>query len=207
MIVLLVAGGPDVPSEATIARLAEESDLVIACDSGALHLIRAGILPDLLTGDLDSLAEAELTRLETSGVRVVRHPTEKDETDLDLGIAAALAAGADELVAVGIAGGSPDHYAAALGSLARADGVRRHLVGDGWDGDMLGPGESASIDGDRQFSLVAVLRATVDIAGAQWALDGGVLEPLDSLGVGNRALSQGAEASVRSGTVLLVRRG
>lgn len=203
---LICAGGPDVCSSERLESLAASAQIVIACDSGANHLIAAGVQPDLLVGDLDSLEAEKVATLRASGVRIDAHPAEKDVTDFDLGLDAALVAGADSIVSTGIGGGTPDHFVASLGSLSRLEGARRAVVGASWDGEVLGAGEVSAVDAGVTFSLVALEPAQVDIEGAHWELVSGELEPLGSLGVGNRALPGGASIRVHSGTVLLIRR-
>ena len=52
-VLLVLAGEP--PDESLLAWRAEEADFVIAVDGGMNALIHAGIQPDLLVGDFDSL--------------------------------------------------------------------------------------------------------------------------------------------------------
>ena len=51
---IIISAGDFVPVEIPI----EDGDYVIACDAGFLHAREVGILPDLIVGDFDSLAEA-----------------------------------------------------------------------------------------------------------------------------------------------------
>ena len=53
-------------------------DTVIAADGGYESLMRIGVRPDLLIGDLDSLG------YEPNDVEILRYPVEKDETDTAL---------------------------------------------------------------------------------------------------------------------------
>ena len=95
--VLVVTGGP-LPW--ATGRL-PEADMVIAADRGADNAIALGLTVDLLVGDLDSVSEETLAACHT----VVQHPIDKDVTDLELALAAAVDAGA------GVARASvyPDH--------------------------------------------------------------------------------------------------
>ena len=67
-----------------------QADLIIAADGGTRHALSAGVLPQVVIGDLDSLAEADREQLDRSGVQLIVYPTHKDYTDLEL--AAALCA-------------------------------------------------------------------------------------------------------------------
>ena len=119
---LVVLGGDPLGSEAWLAGLAKRSDIVIAADGGAARLDRAGRRPDLVVGDLDSLALAAKTDLERQGVAFEVHPNEKDMTDAELALDAAVKRGADEIQVVGAFGGSRlDHMVGNLMLLANED--------------------------------------------------------------------------------------
>ena len=87
-------GTPDPPG--LLRRAAGRADLIVAADGGALHAMGAGIIPDLVVGDLDSLGEQEARRMEERGVPVERHPAAKDKMDGHLAILAAAKRGATE---------------------------------------------------------------------------------------------------------------
>ena len=56
-----------------------KGDFVIAADGGYDRLLSMGITPDLLIGDLDSIS-ADVP----SGIKLLKHEVEKDETDMHL---------------------------------------------------------------------------------------------------------------------------
>lgn len=84
-------------------------DILIAVDGGLRHLTGLGLTPDLILGDLDSADPARVAELEAQGVPVRRYPPEKDETDLELGIEAALEQGAKTLWIAAALGDRLDH--------------------------------------------------------------------------------------------------
>lgn len=119
---LVVLDGDPLGSDAWLAGLAKHSDVVVAADGGAARLDRAGRRPDLVVGDLDSLAPAAKKDLERQGVAFEVHPDEKEETDAELALDAAVKRGADEILVVGAFGGSRlDHMAGNLLLLAHED--------------------------------------------------------------------------------------
>ena len=116
---LVVLDGDPLGSEAWLAALAARSDVVIAADGGTARLDRAGRRPDLVVGDLDSIAPELKRELERQGVTFEVHPTEKDMTDAELAIDAAVKRGADEILVVGAFGGRRlDHMVGNLMLLA-----------------------------------------------------------------------------------------
>lgn len=92
--------------------------MVIAADGGAVHAQSLGLRVDRWVGDGDSISPGLLGLLEAAGVEILRAPTEKDETDAELALLAAIAAGADEISIVGALGGArTDHALANVGLL------------------------------------------------------------------------------------------
>ena len=100
--------------------------LVIAADQGLRHLEAAGIAPDLIVGDFDSLGTVP------QGANVIRHPVEKDDTDMMLAVKTGLERGCRTFVLYGGLGGRLDHTYAnfqTLTYLARRGAVG-YLVGE-----------------------------------------------------------------------------
>ena len=119
---LVVLDGEPLGSEAWLAGLAKDADVVIGADGGALRLGAAGLRPDLVVGDLDSLSADARRDLETAGVTFEVHPDEKDQTDAELALDAAVTRGADEIVVVGaFAGARLDHMVGNVLLLAHED--------------------------------------------------------------------------------------
>jgi thiamine pyrophosphokinase len=122
MVALILADG-DVPArrilDATWPGWDAAVDLVIAADGGARHAAGLGVGVDLWVGDGDSIGEEALALLAASGVPVERSRPDKDESDTELAIKAAVGRGADGIVILGALGGSRiDHALANIGLLS-----------------------------------------------------------------------------------------
>jgi thiamine pyrophosphokinase len=101
---------------------AEPGAIVIAADGGARHAAALGLAIDAWVGDGDSLGDDGIAELAVAGIPIERAPAEKDETDTELAVLAALRRGADTLAIVGALGGPRlDHALANLGLLALPD--------------------------------------------------------------------------------------
>ena len=115
---LIVLGG-DLPSPPLLRRCASEAELTIAADRGLEAFEAAGVLPDLLLGDMDSVSAGTLARREGS-TEMERLPCEKDDTDGGHAMEVALSRGATEITILGALGGRMDHALANLMLLKRA---------------------------------------------------------------------------------------
>lgn len=80
------------------------ADLVVAADGGTRHCLALGLRPDVVIGDFDSLEPELLACLEADGVRLLRYPPNKDETDLELAFLHALGAGMQQIIVLGALG-------------------------------------------------------------------------------------------------------
>src|SRR5262245_7771279 len=109
----IVFAGSGVVAPGVRAQLPGGAD-VIAADSGLGGAHGLGVRVDLLVGDLDSVDAAAVEAAEADGTTVQRHPPEKDATDLELAIDAAVARGARRVTVVDGGGERLDHL---LGNL------------------------------------------------------------------------------------------
>ena len=119
MRIFLIGGSPEAQPPARLAPAPGE--LVIAADHGAAHARAWGWPLHLLVGDLDSLGAEESALVTASGVPVITAPAAKDETDLELALAHALARGASEIIICAALGGRSDHMLANVLLLARPE--------------------------------------------------------------------------------------
>jgi thiamine pyrophosphokinase len=78
---------------------------VIAADGGAELAKPLGLRVDLAVGDFDSISPETLA----AAARVERHPPDKDATDLELALEAALLLEPERVLVLGGAGGRLDH--------------------------------------------------------------------------------------------------
>jgi thiamine pyrophosphokinase len=87
-IVIIANGIP--PAQRDIERWLRNNDLLMCADGGAKAALEHGLSPQHVIGDFDSLTAVELSELQRRGAMLHRHPTHKDETDLELALLMAL---------------------------------------------------------------------------------------------------------------------
>ena len=101
-----------------LANLRDRPPLLIAADSGLHAVLDRGWTPDLVIGDLDSATAAAVETARSAGAAVETADIGKDETDLELALAAAITRGATDLRIVVRSDGRLDHQLANLAVLA-----------------------------------------------------------------------------------------
>jgi len=200
---LLLLGGEG-PRRAQLEAALRGAELVVAADSGFDLALRLGILPDLLVGDLDSVAASpELAAFPRERVR--RFPRDKDETDAELGLRLFAERGFDRVVLAGGGGGRLDHLLAVVALFERdrppaAWYTARERV--------------ERVDGEAVLAGCRGLRVSLfplggpagglSSEGLKWPLDG--LEwPRGYGGVSNLVTNDCARVRVRRGSLLLIR--
>ncbi len=189
----LVAG--DRPLPATVEDLANDA-LVIGADGGGERLLAAGIEPDVVVGDLDSLSAVAQKQFSD---RLVRDSA-PDSSDLEKAVAWARTEGANDIVVIGWSGGRLDHTLAAL-ALA-FEGAQLH------DDRFLVTAVAGSAEITAQpgtlFSLMALPEAVVSVNGARWNLE---QEPLTmgARGLHNEVAAGGrVQVECHTGKLLLL---
>ncbi len=180
---------------------------VIAADSGMRHAETLRITPELWTGDFDSVSDG----LSEAFAHVPRevHPRDKDKTDGDIAIEAALGLGATSLVLVGAFGGArPDHGYLHLTQAVRLAeaGVPTLLTSGAQEGQPLTTGRRHSFDyaEGTLFSILAFTALSgLTVEGAKWPLDAVEVPFGSSLTLSNEVRGQLA-VTLRQGRALII---
>ncbi|MEO5900492.1 MAG: thiamine diphosphokinase [Ilumatobacteraceae bacterium] len=212
--VVVVIGGGGLLARANV--LVEPDAVVIAADSGLDRAREAGLTPDVLVGDLDSISAGGRMWAYAHDVEIHEFPTDKDVTDTGLALSvAAGTAGATDLLLLGGDGDRLDHTLGsviALGApeLARLESVRA-LIG-ATRIHVLHPGRSVALLDElpgTTFSLLALHGSCtgVTIADARWPLTDATLPPASTVGISNETSDQPGQAtqiSVAGGVLTVV---
>jgi thiamine pyrophosphokinase len=183
--------------------------MVVAADGGARLAAACGLVPDLVVGDLDSLPAAEVDRLQARGTAIERANPEKDETDLELALLAAVRRGATWLRIFGGAGGRVDQALAniTLLTLPVLAGRDVRLVTGRQTLWLIGPGEHR-LDGQvgDTVSLVPLAGDAhgVRTAALRYPLNDETLRFGPARGVSNVIAGADASVTLREGLLVVV---
>jgi len=156
-----------------------------------------------IVGDFDSLGRLP------EGSNVIRHPVEKDDTDMMLAVKTGLDRGCGVFLLYGGLGGRLDHTYANLQTL-------EYLALRGASGFLLGDGMAVTVLHEASLSFPAGRRGTlsvfcpgggargVTLTGLHYPLRDAVLTSSFPLGVSNEFTGAPARVSVREGSLLLM---
>lgn len=109
---LIVGSGSEL-NEELMNKHCSWADFVIAADGGLMHLKKAGHTPNALLGDFDSIPDAILHDIKVrKDVEIIKFPTNKDYTDMELAIDFAIERGASHIAILGASGTRLDHTTA-----------------------------------------------------------------------------------------------
>jgi thiamine pyrophosphokinase len=206
--VLVVAGGPanrpptlEIPSGAP----------VVAADSGVDRALALGLRVDIAVGDFDSVSADGLEVVRSAGARIERHPPEKDATDLELALDAALSLGPRRILVLGSDAGRLDHLLSTFLLLGSTGFGSCELDA------ALGATVAHVIRSERRFTGVAGELVSlfalhgpakgVTTEGLSYPLRGETLEPGSSRGVSNVFAAPEAHITLEQGVLLAVRPG
>ena len=208
-LVVVVAGG-EAPQREALPAIPSGTP-VVAADSGLEHARELGLEVTIAVGDFDSASPEAVAAAEASGTRIERHSTEKDATDLELALDAALELRPRRVVVLAGIGDRLDHLFSAFLLLAspRYAGVeldahvgraRAHVI----RGERTLSGQPGEL-----LSLFALHGSAVGVRtdGLAYPLDGETLEPGSSRGVSNVFASARATIAVKRGVLVAIRPG
>lgn len=208
---MIVVSGGATPHSITKARLPqfETAPFVIAADGGLDAALALGLGVDLVVGDLDSVDREQLTAL-SPAVGMESAPVDKDQTDMELALRAAIKRGADAIVVIDAARGRIDHFLATTLLYCHRD-FRDATIDACVDGARF-----SVVHSDRPRQLCASPGAVITLLpingdahgvctnGLKYALDGETLFASSPRGVSNVAADETVTVALRAGTLLLI---
>ncbi len=205
-VVLFVNG--ELRSPAHVLAQVESSDYLIAVNGGLQHIKNLGLTPDLIIGDLDSALKADIQEYRSQGIDIKQYPEDKDETDLEIALDAALTLNPTTIWVVAALGKRIDQTLANIFLLTRSDleGFDVHLV-DGQSDVFLVRGTSR-INGNpgQRVSLLPINgpAKVIHTNGLKYPLDNETLYPDKTRGISNEMTASSAAIAIQKGLLLCI---
>ncbi|MCV0394200.1 MAG: thiamine diphosphokinase [Rhizobiaceae bacterium] len=201
---LILLGGELTPTDRLSRQIAGAR--IIAADSGIAHAGSLGVEPELWVGDFDSTTPQMATRYES--VPRQAFPSDKDLTDGEIAIDAALALGAGSILLAGAFGGArADHaYLHLAAGLRLAERGIPTLLTDGrQEGCAILQGMTEFGYAPGTIFSVACFSdlSGLSISGAKWPLDRVEVPFGSSLTLSNEVTGR-LEIGLRAGRAMLI---
>jgi thiamine pyrophosphokinase len=195
------------PLDPDVVALVPADARILAADSGTDHALAAGLTPQAVIGDLDSISPDGLVWAR-SHAEVIEHPPLKDHTDTELALHYAAQHHPGRIILLSGGGDRLDHTMAAFGALGSPELTAVPHLECWWGGQYAvvqhGPSRirAAVAPGD-VISLLALHGPCtgVTISGTQWELHDSTLTTLSGHGVSNVAVEPRVHIAVSSGVL------
>lgn len=213
-IVNILAGGPKnhLP-DLSLYRERMEEEFWIGVDRGVQYLFAAGITPDLALGDFDSIPQEIAKILDRAPFPVRKFPAEKDQTDMELALEAALEYKPDEIRIFGATGGRLDHLLANIQLLSSPQYLEkvRHLrlIDKSNILEVKRPG-SYTLEKDTKFPFVSFIPLTpvvenLTLQGFKYPLKNATIPFGSTLCISNELITDSGTFLFSAGILLVIR--
>ncbi|MCQ3935560.1 MAG: thiamine diphosphokinase [Chloroflexi bacterium] len=206
MRIIIFANGslPDLEKARALLR---PDDFILCADGGTRHALALGLTPNLIIGDLDSTT-LDLRPLTQKGMQVIRHPADKNETDLELAIEHALTLNPNQILILAALGGRMDQTLANISLLGNSSLVTRNLrITDGVE-ELFFCRDQVQVEG-RSGDIVSLIPWQGEVTGVftenlRWHLHHETLYPDKTRGISNEMTADVATVSITSGLLLII---
>lgn len=189
-------------------RFFKEADFIICADGGAVHLKRMGIFPDVLAGDFDSIDNELFQYYAQKSVEIIKYPVEKDMTDTELAVEAAVERGYRDIVIIGGTGTRLDHTLSNIFLLKKMldRGVKGRVVNEQNEIFLISDSVEIMAREGYNLTLLPVTEKVEGITteGLYYPLRGETIEMGSSRGVSNQFVADKAQVSITSGILAVI---
>ncbi|QCT07931.1 thiamine diphosphokinase [Ruminococcus bovis] len=200
---VIISGSPDTNVE-EIKSLCTNDDFIVCADSGYSFAKKAGLTPNLIIGDFDSLKE-ELPQ----NTEVVKLNTHKDDTDTEHCVMECIRRGYKDFLLLGSIGGRTDHTFANIATLAflseyNYNGIARN------NGEEIRILKEGSYEMNNKKGLIFSVfpygceSVNVTYKGAEYMLNNKTLTYNVSRGISNVFVDDEAEITINRGRAILL---
>lgn len=180
--VTLAGGGPFSARDLKMALA--RAPLAVAADSGADRLLRLGVMPEAVIGDMDSISPQARAQIPKENQYLVGEQVTTDFDKALRSIAAPL------VLALGFAGARLDHGLAAFSTLIARRDRRCILIGPQDLAFAAPPRLELALAKGEPFSLFPMAVVTGRSAGLEWPIEGITFAPDGMIGTSNRVVDR-----------------
>jgi thiamine pyrophosphokinase len=182
-------------------------DFIIAVDSGLERCLQLGLKPNLMIGDMDSVAPEQLKKI-SGKCETLTFPTEKNETDTQLAVEYCISHNIREIIICNDLGGRFDHSLALIQNLLQAqrNGIQATLASQNQIIRILSGSVTLSFPVGTLLSLLSITDQTefIDSTGLAYPLNNVTLYNWQSRGISNVVTEPEQNISIGDGLALAI---
>lgn len=188
--------------------LIKEKDLIVSADGGLRYIRSLSLTPKLVIGDLDSISQNDIEYLNDKNIKVLKFPTDKDQTDLEIALRELIERGYKDILVIGALGGRIDQTLANLSLMSSLsnDDIRVEFD-DGQEHIMLVRNQQV-ISGKKGDTVSLFPQCSpakgITISGLRYPLNDESLFPGQTRGISNEMIGEKAEINITTGTILCI---
>lgn len=206
MRIIIFANG-NLPNPEKARTLLRPDDFILCADGGTRHALALGLTPNVVIGDLDSVTDEERRKMKELDVETIQHPTDKNETDLELAINHALTLNPSQILILAALGGRMDQT---LANIALLSDLRLSTfdirLSDGVE-EIFFCRDQVQVKG-RSGDIVSLIPWQGEVTGVftenlRWHLHHETLYPEKTRGISNEMTADVATVSIKSGLLLI----
>jgi thiamine pyrophosphokinase len=197
------------PLQSEVVALIPPGARIVAADSGTDHALAAGLFPETVIGDFDSISKSGLAWAKANA-QLVEHPPEKDATDTELALQFVAQRHPERVILLSGGGDRLDHTMAAFGALGAPELTGIPDLQCWWGGQyalvLHGPSRiRRAVSPGSQISLLALQGpcSGVTVSGTHWELANADLSALSGHGLSNVAVSSTVQIAVSTGVLTI----
>jgi thiamine pyrophosphokinase len=192
-----------------IRKVMAGADLIVCADGGCEYVIKCGLIPDALIGDLDSIDYEILEVVKDTNCCIIRYPREKDYTDTELAVNYALDQGSDEIILLAGTGDRLDHSLANIFLLVKLlnRSIKACLINE--NNTVYITNNTITLKGNIG-DLVSLIPVGGDVEGIytdglQYRLSGHGIKMGEPLGISNVFTNEEVNVRIKSGILLVIK--
>ena len=206
----VVFAGAEIEDYGFCEKYISENCLIVCCDSGMRHAKALKLTPHAIVGDFDSVDKETFDFFRKKHIETIKFPTQKDETDLVLGLDYALDKGATDITIFGGIGSRLDHTLANCNFLLHLleKGVKARLVDT--KNEVFLIDKSCVLKG-KKGDLISLMPLSMEVKGIttkglEYALEEDVLKLNGRLiAVSNVMTQEEAEIKIKEGLLFVMK--
>nr|WP_300005822.1 thiamine diphosphokinase [Tissierella sp.] len=204
---LIISSG-EIKDYKLLKQTSSESDYIVCADGGVNHLLKVGMVPDMVIGDLDSIGEDELSIIKKKNIKINEFPQMKDETDTELCVEHLIQKGIRDITLMGVTGSRMDHTIANIYLLKKIyiKGAKASVINENnriyyLEGEL----DLKRRDG-YYISIIPLTEkgAVVSLSGFLYPLESELIEFSSTRGISNKIIDNFGRIKIHKGQAIII---